>query len=253
MFQINKVPEVSFHHYPIEINHSVAPCFNFSNPINKKMPRRTWVGNQPWTVDCTKRNGSSEFMVKTSTGLCLTVKPSRHGRGCFTTQTLPPKTMIGVYPGKITNEKSLTMKLSQCSIEQQRAVMKYLVQSKIHSTEKSCCYLDPTGVQGNIDPFFVTNPVLYINEPDSDQSVNTHHVWNYDMDRLEIWTAKTVLENQELFIQYGSSYTRDYSSSGNHSQEIQQCIFLIWNSVIWPNGTITSFGHLDLCLVFVSS
>lgn len=164
---------------------------------------RRWYGKFPWII-----KPMSKTIMQTETG-CFEIRPSKHGKGCFTLQDLPTNTVVGVYPGRIINEKQLGVKLSQLTMLQQKGTTDYLVQSKLHSTDKSKCYLDPT-TQGHIDPSWADNPVLYCNEPDIGQTVNLQHVWNYDNDRLELWTCRPVKKDEELLVSYGPSYHRNY-------------------------------------------
>jgi hypothetical protein len=164
---------------------------------------RRWYGKFPWILKPLSKN-----VMQTETG-CFEIKQSQHGKGCFTLQSLPVNTLVGVYPGRIISEKQLSIKMSQLTIPQQKGTMDYLVQSKLHSTDKSKCYLDPT-TQGHIDPSWADNPVLYCNEPDLGQTLNLQHIWNYDNDRLELWTSRPVEKNEELLVSYGRSYQRDY-------------------------------------------
>lgn len=180
------------------------------------MPIRRWYGNQQW--ECKKTIIPQGFKCNTPSGEFV-IKASRHDKGCYSVGPISKTMLIGVYPGFIINERNLLQKMGTLPFETQKFVSRYLVQSKLHSTEKSKCYLDPTNKYGVIDPSFECNPVLYINEPDSDQSSNVHSVWNYDNDRLELWSTKDIKEGNELFVSYGPSYNRDYSASNINSSE----------------------------------
>lgn len=176
---------------------------------------RRWYGKPGWNVQILSTGpGAGEFVARTEVGdFC--VKNSRHGRGCFTQQDLKCRQMVGVYPGQITNEKQLAMKLSRLPMNKQPTVNQYLVQSRLHSTSNSNCYLDPTDAHANLDKAWNCNPVLFVNEPDSDQETNLMPVWNYDNDRLELWTRDDLKAGAELFISYGSSFERNYDASSS--------------------------------------
>lgn len=172
--------------------------------------RKRWYGTTEWGVKVLKKN-KQQTLVETESKLQLTIKPSRHGKGCFTTTELKKNTFIGVYPGIILNEKQFTMKMSRVPLQQQENVMRYVVQNRLHSTADNKCYLDPTNPHGTLDAGWRDNPVLYINEPDPDQQTNVISVWNYDTMRLEIWTLRDVAAETELLVHYGDSYNRSYS------------------------------------------
>jgi len=181
---------------------------------------RRWYGVAPWQYRLVEKKGAEQRIASLAGNFI--VKPSCHGKGCFTAQFLPAKTLVGIYPGVITNERQLGIKLAQMPFEQQQKVFQYLVHSRLHSTEKSKCYLDPTNKQGSIDESFALNYVLYINEPSKGQTINVQHVWNYDNDRLEIWTLRDIQQGEELLITYGASYCRDYSVA---TRNAQTCVF----------------------------
>ncbi len=173
---------------------------------------RRWYGTSKWDPVVVRRDTTHHtWSVRTPKDIQLTVKPSRHGLGCFVDADIPAQSCVGVYPGQIISDKRLALKMGQLPFEQQRAVGRYLVQSRLHSTDKSCCYLDPTGPHGGLDKTFVDNPALYLNEPDTDQTTNVHSVWNYDTGRLELWTSRDVKAGEELLVHYGTSYARDYA------------------------------------------
>lgn len=155
--------------------------------------------------------------VETPAGV-YRIGPCSHGKGCFAGQNLPQFALVGVYPGIIINERQLSVKLSKLpTLQHQEQVSAYLVHSKLHSTPQSKCYLDPTNDFGTLDANWSHNPVLYINEPDVGQVANVQPVWNYDRDRLELWTSHEVKQGDQLLVNYGCSYSRNYATSTGES------------------------------------
>lgn len=188
---------------------------------------RRWYGKQRW--ECKRIASSNSFILETPEKIQLQIRnhtdDQKKGRGCFTVTAIPKKTFVGVYPGIICNEKQLSMKLGGMSFDAQERVQQYLVQSRIHSTTKSNCYIDPTNTTtGHIHASFADNPILYINEPSVGEITNVYHIWNYDTDRLEIWTSRDIPQSAELLVSYGTSYMRQYETSASAAAPNQTCI-----------------------------
>lgn len=182
-------------------------------PKKEKKYVRRWYGRSGWETKTVLRGPGGTLTVRTPAG-DFQVKESRHQKGCFTLQNLANKQLVGVYSGRIINERQLALKLSKIAKEKQPFVSQYLVQSHLHSTPNSNCYLDPTNDHGALDPSWSENPVLYCNEPDPDQTSNLMGVWNYDVDRLELWARRDICIGEELLVNYGQSFDREYSTGG---------------------------------------
>lgn len=179
-----------------------------------------WWGTEEknsWTVDVLSHHKHNEWIVQCPTGI-FHVRPTEHGKGCFLAKDspcIPPRSLIGVYPGHIINEVRLEKKYSQMQEYNRQRALSYVCQGLVWSTDLSKKYLDPSNDHGSLDKQFKYNPMLYCNEPTAGKKQTVYGVWNYDTKRLEIWSVGEITPGTELLVSYGHSYDRNYDVADN--------------------------------------
>jgi hypothetical protein len=175
---------------------------------------KRWYGKEQWMDSVIEQHGKQHWTIKCSTGLWEIKNSLKGGKGCFSKNegTFAKGRLIGVYPGRIMNDKQFTGMMSTLTIPLQEKVYEYLVQSQIHPG----CYLSPVTEHGKLDKAWEHCHTLYCNEPNVGEQCNCIPVWNKVTERLEIWSCKDIQSGQELLVSYGQSYQhRNYQSSAS--------------------------------------
>lgn len=141
----------------------------------------------------------------------------RRMRGIFARRTIGAaecSLFMGTYPGlrmsKEENACKVARYAAQYGVDHQTAVRQTVAYTLSLRDHDPGYVLDPTDEEGTLLPEFVPYLVCYINEPPPEYPCKAAFVFNQPRNRYEIWLLKPVTQNEEVYLDYGKHYVRDY-------------------------------------------
>eukprot|EP00656_Telonema_subtile_P017219 TRINITY_DN19201_c0_g1_i4.p1 TRINITY_DN19201_c0_g1~~TRINITY_DN19201_c0_g1_i4.p1 ORF type:complete len:204 (+),score=24.43 TRINITY_DN19201_c0_g1_i4:211-822(+) len=190
----------------------------------------TWKGLEPYECEITPEG--SDGWVCQHPGrfgpVSILVQPCDYGLGAFVAHAeLPEGEVIGVCPGRFIDVNTRVLEVDQYArkhrVDEDVAgdrLSEYMWPTPWASEH----YLAPLDGDGQICAEFKHCQALYLNEPTPSQEANAHHVFNFDLERIELRTAKAVAVGQPLLVYYGEHYARDYpvNAKSAHPDMVQR-------------------------------
>jgi hypothetical protein len=121
---------------------------------------------------------------------------------------------IGAYPGIRRSEKEHAEKTARYAARRgadpqaaKRKIAAYVLSLK---RPDPGFVLDPTDEEGELRPEFAGGIVLYLNENPPGAVPKASFVWNAPRNRYEVWLRQAAAQDEEIYLYYGRSYSRDY-------------------------------------------
>lgn len=145
------------------------------------------------------------------------VRDTRDGRGkgVFALQDVPPRTLVGPYPGHMYSPASwdalpnhagrYAMHAWFPGARNVRNTPKYIS----HAVKTQRWYIIPTNTNGKILAEFAGYVTPYINEAGPEEQPNCTMVMNYTNHTVEMYTTMEVPKGAQLLICYGHEYNRN--------------------------------------------